>query len=431
VARSGLLDHGAWLRASAFASVFAVIALVATSSQGRDIFGHPLGTDFISFWAVAQLPLDQVYDADLHFVKQKAIFPVEEYTAFYYPPVFALYCLIFSGVPYFVALSLFLVVTCGMYYFSLSKWVCSGTLMIMLAFPAFFLTVGHGQNSFLAAALVGGGMFLLKDRPVVAGILFGLLIFKPQLGLLIPVLLIFGRHVQAFLSASSTVLCLCLLSSWVFGIDVWADWLETTTAATNTMEHGLVGYADMQTVFASARLLGAEESIAYAVQGAVSLIAVAAVAIIAHHQPYCLGVGAFTIVASFLATPFALYYDLTLAAFAICYLINCPNKNINERTAIALSFASPLLGFVLASFGAPVQPLILAMLALVIWIRVFGGSHPFKPAPTGAAGALLPSPSHQEIQASSRFRPIGFREVIEPIEDIADGRVIDPDEVDS
>jgi hypothetical protein len=54
-----------------------------------------------------------------------------------------------------------------------------------------------GQNSTWTAALFGGGLSLLERRPLLAGRLLGLLIYKPQLGLLIQVALLAGRHWRA------------------------------------------------------------------------------------------------------------------------------------------------------------------------------------------------------------------------------------------
>ena len=49
--------------------------------------------------------------------------------------------------------------------------------------------ITHGHNGFLTAALFGSGLPLLPTRPVHAGALLGLLAYKPQYGLLIPLAL--------------------------------------------------------------------------------------------------------------------------------------------------------------------------------------------------------------------------------------------------
>ena len=56
--------------------------------------------------------------------------------------------------------------------------------------PAVFVNLGHGHNGFLTAALIGFALVTLDTRPVLAGVLFGLLAYKPQFGLMIPLVLV-------------------------------------------------------------------------------------------------------------------------------------------------------------------------------------------------------------------------------------------------
>jgi hypothetical protein len=57
--------------------------------------------------------------------------------------------------------------------------------LIAAAFPAVFVNIGHGQNGFLTAALLGSALLSLDRRPWLAGALIGLLAYKPQFGVLI------------------------------------------------------------------------------------------------------------------------------------------------------------------------------------------------------------------------------------------------------
>ena len=44
-------------------------------------------------------------------------------------------------------------------------------LLLALAYPAVLINIGHGQNGFLTAALLGGALIILDRRPILAGIL--------------------------------------------------------------------------------------------------------------------------------------------------------------------------------------------------------------------------------------------------------------------
>ncbi|MGN5509364.1 glycosyltransferase 87 family protein, partial [Campylobacter coli] len=73
---------------------------------------------------------------------------------------------------------------------TVKAWSGQNLLLASAAFPAVWVTEGHGQNAFLTTALMGAGLAGLETRPWLAGVAFGLLTFKPHLGLLIPVLLL-------------------------------------------------------------------------------------------------------------------------------------------------------------------------------------------------------------------------------------------------
>ena len=56
--------------------------------------------------------------------------------------------------------------------------------------PAGLIAFISGQNAFFAAAVIAAIFRCLDARPVVAGVLLGLLTVKPQLGLLFPLMLL-------------------------------------------------------------------------------------------------------------------------------------------------------------------------------------------------------------------------------------------------
>src|SRR5260370_1798667 len=63
-------------------------------------------------------------------------------------------------------------------------------LPIAAGFPAVFVNLGHGQNGFLTAGLFGAALLALPTRPVISGVLFGLLAYQPQFSLIVPLALL-------------------------------------------------------------------------------------------------------------------------------------------------------------------------------------------------------------------------------------------------
>src|SRR5262249_5388669 len=94
-------------------------------------------------------------------------------------------------------------------------------LLLALAFPAVLVNVGPGHNGFLTAALLGTALVMLDARPVLAGVLLGLIAYKPQFGVMFPLVLIATGRWRAFTAAALTVAALALATLVAFGPEVW------------------------------------------------------------------------------------------------------------------------------------------------------------------------------------------------------------------
>jgi hypothetical protein len=242
-------------------------------------------------------------------------------------------------------------------------------LLLALAFPAVFVNLGHGHNGFLTAALFGVALVQLDRRPILAGILFGLIAYKPQFGLLIPLVLGATGRWRSFASAAATVAALVAITTLAFGVDTWrafATFADYTRAI--VLETGETGWHKIQSVFSWARMWGAPVPLAYAVQGAVTLtLAAALVWLWRSPAAFALKAAALCL-ATILATPYSLDYDLMLLAPAIAYLaLDGLARGFApwEKTALAALWAAPLLARGVAQ--ATLIPLgVVAMLVVLV-----------------------------------------------------------------
>jgi len=118
----------------------------------------------------------------------------------------------------------------------------SGWLLPALAFPPVFVNISHSHNGFLTAALLGTALVVLERRPWLAGMLFGLLIYKPQFGVLIPLVLIATGRWRAFAGAALTVAALTLATLIAFGAEVWrAFFASAALTRVEVLEQGGTG----------------------------------------------------------------------------------------------------------------------------------------------------------------------------------------------
>lgn len=242
-------------------------------------------------------------------------------------------------------------------------------LLLALAYPAVLINVGHGQNGFLTAALLGGALVMLDRRPVIAGILIGLLVYKPQFGLMIPLALIAGGRWRAFAAAASTVAALTLATTVAFGPQVWHAFLVSTKfSRTVVLEQGSTGWQKIQSVFSWARMWGAPIPLAYALQGALTVaLGIAIVRMWRSAAPTALKSAALC-VAAILATPYSLDYDMMVLAPAIAFFAAdgvARGFGPWEKTGLAALWLAPLVTRSVAQ--ATLIPLgVPAMLALFI-----------------------------------------------------------------
>lgn len=386
------LRSGMWLqrdRLLVYPLVILVITVAATayvlaSNGGTLPNGSPFGSDFVSFWVAAREALagrpEVPYLADRFAAAQNAILGDGNFYAFFYPPHYLAYMLPFGALPYYGALAAW---TGPSFLAALAAVVAIAgkrieVVLLTLAFPAAFLTFAHGQNAFLSAALFGGALVVLPSRPVLAGVLFGLLTFKPQLGLLIPFALLAAGQWRAILAASMTTLLVAGASAFLFGVETWQLFLDQSGMAANTLRDGLVGWNKMISSYAALRLAGMPHAAAMTVQAVISLLVAAAViwawraksAVAYEYRCTLLLTGAL------IATPFGLNYDLFLLAPAIAFAAALGMTNGFApwtKTVLAAVYLSPFAVLWLMAGMIPIAPFILlGFFAHVLAVAVSG-----------------------------------------------------------
>lgn len=359
-----------------FASVIGLIALVAKSDGYLDWRGHPIGTDFANVYAAGTYVIEgragAPFDGALHHARQREIFG--ENTPFYgwhYPPFFLFVAAALALLPYGLALAAWLSVTFLLYLVAIrailtfhqgppgapatEQGIDPLWLLFAAAFPAVLVNAGHGQNGFLTAALIGGGLVLLDRRPILAGILFGLLSYKPQFGLMIPLVLVATWRWRAFGAAALTVAALAIASTLAFGPQVWSAFLASTEfSRVVVLESGDTGWHKIQSVFSWVRMWGGSVGLAYALHAAVVVaLCVMLVRLWRSDRPYPLKAGAL-IIASVLSTPYALDYDMMALAPAIAFLtLDGIRRGFApwQKTALALLWMAPIAARSLAEFA--------------------------------------------------------------------------------
>jgi hypothetical protein len=303
------------------ASYFKGFWLVAPNGSGVE-------SDFVNVWAAGRLVLAghaaAAYDWPTHKLMEETAVghSFDGYFGWHYPPTFLFVAAALSVLPYAIAYALWVFGTFPAYLIAIRAIVGDRVgYLLAAAFPAVLGNFIVGQNGFLTAGLVGGALIVLERRPILAGVLLGLLTYKPHLGVLFPIALVASGHWRAFFTAA-IVAALMVAASWLaFGNDTWQAFFGNIGHTSHAfLSEGWADWSKLQTAFGLTRMLGGSETLAWTMQAAVALIAAVAIAVLWRSRvayeikAAALGAGAM------LATPYLYTYDLVVLAVPLAFL---------------------------------------------------------------------------------------------------------------
>jgi hypothetical protein len=333
-----------------------------------DQMGKPVGADFVQYWAASRLTLAgnavTIYQPSKFFEAERQVTGVFYPVPWLYPPMFLLILLPLALMPYFVSLCAWLAVTL-IGFLKVLQRIAPHRLAfwLTLAFPGTFQNLIHGQNGFLSAGLLGGGLLLLDQKPWLAGILLGLLTYKPHLAVLVPLALAAGRYWKSLAGMIITVIVLTAVSALVLGTQVWLAFWHNIPFAMQLILDGAIPIYKMPTVFAGILEAGGGLWLAQALQGVVTLGVLAMVAVVWYRRKPLPVRGSFLCLAALLATPYAFPYDLTILALSLAWLgweIMTTGWLPLEQPVMALAWLLPLVVAPLAqATHCQVGPLVL------------------------------------------------------------------------
>jgi hypothetical protein len=372
----------------AAAAVLLAVELFALAFLVAGSFGlvrqyAPATVSFTGFYAAGALALvgapALAYDDAARYAEEEIavhrdrIAPV----LFLYPPVYLFVCAALALLPYLLAFAAFEASTLGLYLFVMRDVLREegwSWLLGVLAFPGVLWTLGFGQNAFLSAALMGAGTLLVDTRPLAAGIAFGLLCYKPEFGLLVPVALIAGRRWTTLAAASATVALLVGASVLAFGWETWRAFFDAFVA---TGSHYLgserVVHTGSITFFGAALLLGLPTTLAYGIQGVAMLAGAALVAWVWRRNASLPTRAAALVAGTLIAVPYALLYDIMLATVAIAWLVRAGRSGgflPGEPLVLLALYLMPLVETVAAlRLHLPLATLTTAALAAICALR--------------------------------------------------------------
>jgi hypothetical protein len=294
------------------------------------IGGNSRQVDFVAFWAAAKLAIagDPVAAFDQDILRRAQSLPPNALPLellWRYPPAFHVLITPLGLLPYSAAWLLFDLISLSA--FSAALWrraasVPMGHSLIFCA-PIVLITLVLGQGSLLwAAGLVAALSALQKGRPVVVGFLIAMLSLKPQLGILIPVVLVAGGYWREILWASVWVCIVHTAATMMVGIDYWLHFIDALVEAAEALRDGGVNHRLMVSFYAFMRFIGFAHSTSLASHWLVAVLLATGLFLLWKQRttPFDLKVSALCIAIP-LATPYAFFYELALLVPAAIFLV--------------------------------------------------------------------------------------------------------------
>jgi Glycosyltransferase family 87 len=339
-----------------------------------------VGRDFMNFWmygrAVSLPDPGRWYDAAVY-QRELATFLGAGYPGlnWSYPPTVMLIAAPFGQLGYLPALAVWTVLNLAVFFAVAYRQIADRrALLALMLSPAAAFCLMSGQSSFLTTAALVGIFAFLDRKPLIAGLLIGLMTLKPQLGLLLPVVLIASGRWRVFIVAAVTTLALAGLATALFGTQAWIDFVEKGLPAQNIVLADPEGIATpfYPTVFMNLRGIGFGYTPAMAVQVCFALAAAAAAGWAfrcrADADPRLLF--ALFVACSITAVPYLLVYDTLPLCFAALALLAGGLFDNRGAWLARLIYWLPLLQIGLGNLHIPGPALIAPLCAAYIVQRL-------------------------------------------------------------
>lgn len=373
---------------AAYLSIF--IYLYISGKWILNKHGDPLNVDFIWIWLGGKIALSgHALDAFSYPYFSKAQVPLVgppqsyfDYFHWIYPPSLFFYLIPFALLPYSLAFPVWVVTTMALYACSIQAivrrpWAWSCALMPL---PVMF-NIKLGHTGFLMAGLLGFSLFLMERSPFAGGLVLGLLTYKPQLGLLFPIVLLAAGQWRVLAGAVLSAGILGLAVAAEFGPDIWLKFLASVHSANpRTLMPDADMTATLQTVYGVLIWVGWRTSAAWGCHIVIALTVATLVCVI-WRRPVRYAIKAAALAAgAMLVTPYMLFYDLTGASVAAAFIV---------RDGFAAGFLPGEDWVIFACFlalffvGTPVGPFIAASLLALAVRRAF-----FQPQRQDSAAAV-------------------------------------------
>jgi hypothetical protein len=386
-----------WINGRRLRAHGAILAICLWSVYGwnvatpglRDRNGNLKGTDFSQFYTLGSVALAH-RTADLYNEETQAKITARRIPGAVgiryiplYPPQVSIFFTPLAVLPYSAGLVIWLVSSALVYGLGCyALWrACPGlrnegwtVLLPAIAFPAFFHVIVWGQTSAMALACFTAAFFLLRDdRPFLAGLALGCLIFKPQLGIAAAFVFAYTRAWRVIAGGILSAAAQLSLAALYYGAESVRAWVRIMSSAVYNVAEFRPYQAHSLRMFWTILIPGRALPFAlYVVSALVILGWTAALWSRRPSLPLALRYSAL-LVATVLVAPHLIVYDMVILAPAFLLLSDWltaqpPGSARYMEIILYLGYLSPLAGGPIARWThLQASVVLMSVLVWMIW----------------------------------------------------------------
>jgi hypothetical protein len=335
-------------RVRSYSTIFLVLGLVillANTVFGdlpTTVSGQTLLPDYLAHWTGGRLlytgAIDRLYDPHVQArIQQNAVGGHPLVSLYVAPPFIALLYAPLAALPYTLSCGVWTVISVALIVASfgllrpmlplLGQRYWRPTMVLVAASHPMLELVGSGQDSALSLfILVCGTRLLIAGRDVIAGALLAFGLLKPQMFILVPVVLLFRKRWSALTTWVLTALGLAGVSVALVGpagIRSWIDLILTPEYQNIIQVDHAWKMQGISSLLASVAPSGIAKSAEYVGVGIAAAIVGAFLHNLARHRGRPeLEVWSFTFLTTALISPHLAIYDLVVIIPSMLYLLD-------------------------------------------------------------------------------------------------------------
>ena len=271
-----------------FIFMIIVVTVAIDSFKGRDVevsldSSSIRGGDFHVFYLASQLAAQDnysdLYTVDKFMLERSKVYETNPDETFYfnYPPTALLLFSPLSKLSYDTSLYLWLA-TGIIGFIAIMQAVIKNWFITILASLSPFVVLGGmtGQTGlFSAIILTSGYLAIERDKPVLAGLILGGLIFKPHLALALPFCFLATKDWKVIIGGIASSALIILISFGVFGVEAWSEFFTnfSNNSAVNLLAKNDI-YDRIPTVYLTVLGLMKSKAVAISLHIIVAVLAI-------------------------------------------------------------------------------------------------------------------------------------------------------------